>query len=91
MGRLALMQNSPWQQRFVRSPAFQRKSKGVANFDPSQYGNQRGISIQHYLINMVHRILSALDNNQKKQTFAVLANFIDWNNAFPHQCPNLGI
>ena len=61
------------------------------NFDPSQYGNQRGISIQHYLINMVHRILSALDNNQRKQTFAVLANFIDWNNAFPRQCPNLGI
>ena len=61
------------------------------NFDPSQYGNQRGISIQHYLINMVHRIFSALDNNQRKQTFAVLANFIDWNNAFPRQCPNLGI
>ena len=61
------------------------------SLDPAQYGNQKGISIQHYLINMIHRILSVLDNNKRKQTFAVLANFIDWNNAFPRQCPNLGI
>ena len=59
--------------------------------DPSQYGNQRGVSIQHYLINMVHRILTALDNNSRRQTFAVVANLIDWNNAFPRQCPKLGI
>jgi hypothetical protein len=25
--------------------------------DPSQFGNQKGISIQHYLIQMLHRIL----------------------------------
>ena len=25
--------------------------------DPTQYGNQHGLSIQHYLINMVHKIL----------------------------------
>ena len=62
-----------------------------SKLDPSQYGNETGISIQHYLIKMIHRILSNLDNNQRKQTFAVLANFIDWNNAFPRQCPNLGI
>jgi hypothetical protein len=24
--------------------------------DPSQYGNQKGVSIQHYLINMVHNL-----------------------------------
>ena len=59
--------------------------------DPSQFGNQKGISIQHYLIKMVHRILSVLDNNSKKETFAVIANLIDWNNAFPRQCPKLGI
>ena len=29
--------------------------------DPSQYGNQKGISIQHYLINMIYRILIAID------------------------------
>ena len=53
------------------------------SMDPSQYGNQRGISIQHYLIKMIHRILTVLDNNKMRETFAVLANLIDWNNAFP--------
>ena len=62
-----------------------------STFDPAQYGNQRGISVQHYLIQMIHRILTALDNNSRKDTFAVIANLIDWNNAFPRQCPKLGI
>ena len=61
------------------------------NLDPAQYGNQKGISIEHYLINMIHRILSAVDNKGRRDTFAVIANFIDWNNAFPRQCPKLGI
>ena len=59
--------------------------------DPAQYGNQKGISIQHYLIKMLHRILTVLDNNSKGEIFAVVANLIDWNNAFPRQCPKLGI
>ena len=49
------------------------------------------MSIQHYLIQMIHRILSALDNNSRRETFAVVANLIDWNNAFPRQCPKLGV
>ena len=49
--------------------------------DPAQYGNQKGISIQHYLIKMLHRILTVLDNNSKGEIFAVVANLIDWNNA----------
>ena len=59
--------------------------------DPKQYGNQKGVSIQHYLIEMIHHILTALDNNSKGDTFAVIANMIDWDNAFPRQCPKLGI
>ena len=59
------------------------------NLDPSQYGNQRQMSIQHYLVKMLHSILRALDDSSKKQ--AVLANFIDWDNAFPRQCPKLGV
>ena len=62
-----------------------------AKLDPSQFGNQKGISIQHYLIQMLHRILSVLDNNSKGDTFAVVANLVDWNNAFPRQCPTLGV
>ena len=48
-------------------------------------------SIQHYLINMIHRILETLDNNSKGDTFAVIVSLIDWNNAFPRQCPKLDI
>ena len=62
-----------------------------ASLDPAQFGNQKGLSIQHYLIQMIHRILSALDNNSKGDIFAVVANMIDWNNAFPRQCPKLGV
>ena len=59
--------------------------------DLAQFGNQKGISIQHYLIKMIHRILESLDNNSRGDTFAVVASLIDWNNAFPRQCPKLGI
>ena len=56
--------------------------------DPSQYGNEYGMSIQHYLINMIHKILSDID---VKGVTAVLATFVDWKDAFPNQCPTLGI
>ena len=59
--------------------------------DQSQYGNQKNVSLQHYLIKMIHRILSAVDNNTKRETFAVVANLIDWKQAFSRQCPKLGI
>ena len=59
--------------------------------DLAQFGNQKGISIQLYLIKMIHRILESLDNNSRGDTFAVVASLIDWNNAFPRQCPKLGI
>jgi hypothetical protein len=62
-----------------------------ATLDPAQFGNQKGISIQHYLIQMLHRILSVLDNNSKGDVFAVVANKIDLNNALPRQYPKLGI
>ena len=53
------------------------------HMDPAQFGNQRGISVQHYLIQMLHRVLTALDNNSRGDIFAVVANLVDWNNAFP--------
>ena len=36
-----------------------------SNMDPAQFGNQKGISVQHYLIQMLHRILTVLDNNSR--------------------------
>jgi hypothetical protein len=62
-----------------------------AKLDPSQFGNYKEISIQHYLIQMLLSILSVLDNNSKGDTFAVVVNLVDWNNAFPRQCPTLGV
>ena len=62
-----------------------------SKLDPTQFGNQKGISIQHYLVQVLHRILSVVDNNSRRETVAIVANLIDWNNAFPRQCPKLGI
>ena len=59
--------------------------------DPSQFGNQKGLGIQHYLIKIIHKILSTLDKNSKGQIFAVIASFIDWKQAFNRQDSTLGI
>ena len=61
------------------------------NIDPSQFGNQTGISIQHYLINFIDRILASTDEGKKRESLAVLATLVDWKEAFPRQCPKLGI
>ena len=37
-----------------------------ANLDQSQYGNRKGLSINHYLIKMIHRILTVVDRNTVK-------------------------
>ena len=59
--------------------------------DPSQFGNQKGLSAQHYLVEMIPKILSSLDNNSKRDIFAVIASFVDWKQAFNRQDPTLGI
>ena len=51
--------------------------------DKCQYGNQKGMSINHYLVKMIHRILTVVDRNSEKEKYAVLLSLIDWNNAFP--------
>ena len=62
-----------------------------AKLDTTQYANQKGISIQHYLVNMLNRILTTLDNTYKGEAKAVLATLVDWKQAFPRHCPKLGI
>ena len=59
--------------------------------DRSQYANQKGLSLQHYLIKMINQILSDTDNNSKGEINAVLATLYDWKEAFPRQCPKLGV
>ena len=61
------------------------------HLDPSQFANQKGLSIQHYLVKMIDRILGAVDGNSKRESCAVLATLVDWKQAFPRQCPKLGV
>ena len=59
--------------------------------DPSQYGNEKGISTQHYLIKMINRILTCLDENNNREAYGIIMQLIDWNQAFDRQCPKLGV
>ena len=59
--------------------------------DPAQFANQKDLSLQHYLIKMINKILSDTDNNSRNEVNAVLATLYDWKEAFPRQCPKLGI
>ena len=58
--------------------------------DPSQYGNEKKMSIQHYLIKMLHKIYTAVDENNGNESYAVLISMIDWSQAFDRQCHTLG-
>ena len=62
-----------------------------SSLDPSQYANQKDLSLQHYLIKMINKILSDTDNSSKGDVNAVLATLYDWKEAFPRQCPKLGV
>ena len=59
--------------------------------DPSQYGNRQGTSTQHYLIKLIHQILTSLDKNTVNEAYAAVVHFIDWQQAFDRQCPKLAI
>ena len=61
------------------------------NIDIAQYGNQSETSIQHYLVNMLHEIMSNLDKSDQTNKIAVILAMIDWKEAFPRQCPKLGV
>ena len=39
--------------------------------DPSQYANQKGLSIQHYLVRMIDKVLEAVENNSKSESVVV--------------------
>ena len=57
----------------------------TAKLDPTQYGNRKRTSITHYLVRMLHRILSETDRNSRKQIRAVLCTFVDWQQAYSRQ------
>ena len=59
--------------------------------DPAQYGNQKNTSIQHYLVRLLHRIITNVDRNSKGEVNAVLCMFVDWKQAYSRQCHTLGV
>ena len=61
------------------------------SIDPSQYGNEKGLSTVHYLIKMIHSILETLDTNNATHKNAVIAQLIDWSQAFDRQDAKLGL
>merc|ERR1712208_259843 len=61
------------------------------SLDPSQYGNQKHLSIQHYLVRLLHRIVSNIYKNCKGEINAALCMFIDWKQAYSRQCHTLGV
>ena len=62
-----------------------------ATRDPAQYGNERKISAQHYLIKLLHRIYTAVDTNSQSEAIAVILNMVDWSQAFDRQSHKLGV
>ena len=61
------------------------------SLDPAQFGNQKHTSIQHYLVRLLHRVVSSLDRNSRGEINAVLCLFIDWKQAYSRQCHTLGV
>ena len=59
--------------------------------DEAQYGNEKGVSVNYYLIKIIDEILTSVDNNTLNEKFAVICTMIDWKQAFDRQCPKLGI
>ena len=63
----------------------------AASRDLAQYGNEKGLSVQHYLVKMLHKILVTLDTNSLSKSFAVILNMIDWSQAFDRLSHRLGV
>ena len=59
--------------------------------DRAHYGNQKKMSLQHYLVKMMHKILTSIDQNSINQSMAVILTMVDWKQAFDRQSHVQGI
>ena len=50
--------------------------------DEAQYGNEKGVSVNYYLIKMINEILTSVDNNTLNEKFVVICIMIDWKQAW---------
>ena len=62
-----------------------------SKLDPTQFGNQRHASIQHYLLKMMHRIVTSVDKHSKGEINAIIALFIDRKSAYSNRCHKFGV
>ena len=63
----------------------------VRTRDSSQYGNEKGLAIEHYMVKMLHKILCTVDQNSQNEAYGVILSMIDWAQAFDRQSHYLGI
>ena len=56
------------------------------NADKTQFGGRKKLSMQHFLVRLVHRILSALDTINKHEVYGVVMQLVDWSQVFDKQC-----
>ena len=59
--------------------------------DKSQYGNQKNLSTQHYLVKMLHKILVSVDRSSQHEAFCAILHMVDWAQAFDRQSHKLGV
>ena len=59
--------------------------------DPGPFGNPKNLSIQHYLVRLLHRVLTGIDNNSMSEVNAAVLMFIDFRQAYSRQCHTLGL
>ena len=50
--------------------------------DPANYGGFQGRGADHYLIKLIHQILTNLDRNSKGEKNAILLELYDWSKAY---------
>ena len=59
--------------------------------DRQQYGNEKGVSINHLLVKLVDKILTAVDKNNAQEKNAVILTMLDMSQAFERQSHYHGI
>ena len=59
--------------------------------DQAQYGNEEGLSVQHYLVKLLHQVLTSLERNSQSEAFTVVMSMVDWSKAFDRQSHVLGV
>ena len=45
--------------------------------DRQQYGNEKGVSLNHLLLKMINKILTAVDRNTANEKYAVVLTMLD--------------